>query len=271
MTASTRAILKLISEADRRLAVDAVVQTLSGPGGLPRRDLRGAIRQLVDSGELGYRYELGQSFLVRSFNRPVSVSRRITLAPPGHRVRSVPPGITVTLAAGAAFGDGQHPTTRLALQAIDAALADNPTLVTDTGAGVLDLGTGSGVLVIAAVLLGMPGGLGLDIDPCALSEAGRNVALNGLDRKIQIQDVPIDSRLDRFSMITANLRLPTLEKSSVHIAAGVEPGGVLIVSGIKAEETATLVKTYTELEMKALRDWNEKGWATVLMQKKPAF
>ncbi len=267
MTESIRAILKLISESGRRLAVDAVVQTLSGPGGFPRRELRRAIRQLVDSGELGYSYELGQSFLVRSFNRPVSVSRRIMLAPPGRRVRSLPPAITVTLAAGAAFGDGQHPTTRMALKAIDTALSENPGLVTDPGAGILDLGTGSGVLVIAAVLLGMPGGKGVDIDPCALVEAERNVAMNGLQWKIQIQDTSIESQPDRFSMITANLRLPTLEQYSVSIAGGVEPGGVLIVSGIKTEEIATLVKTYTELEMKALRDWNEKGWATVLMEK----
>ncbi len=267
MTESIRAILKLISESDRRLAVDAVVKALSGPGGFLRRELHRAIRQLVESGELGYSYELGQSFLVRSFNRPVLVSRRITLVPPGHRVRSDSPGITVTLAAGAAFGDGQHPTTRMALQAIDTALAENPVLVADPGAGVLDLGTGSGVLVIAAVLLGVPSGLGLDIDPCALAEAGRNVALNSLERKIQIKDDPLDSNQDQFSIITANLRLPTLEKYSVHIAGGVKPGGVLIVSGIKTEELAAVEKTYSEQGVKKLRVWNEKGWAAILMQK----
>jgi ribosomal protein L11 methylase PrmA len=176
----------------------------------------------------------------------------------------------VTLAAGAAFGDGQHPTTRMALVAIDTALAENPMLVTDPGAGVLDLGTGSGVLVIAAVLLGMPGGLGLDSDPCALAEAGRNVALNGLQRKIQIQDAPLDSQPDRFSMVAANLRLPTLEKYSIPIAAGIQSGGVLIVSGIKTEEQAATEKTYSGQGLKTLRTWNEKGWAAVLMEKKRA-
>ncbi|MCP3950658.1 MAG: methyltransferase domain-containing protein [Desulfobacterales bacterium] len=263
----SKAILNLVSESDRRLAVDAVVQTLSGPGGFPRRELRLAIRKLVDSGELGYSYELGQSFLINSFNRPVSVSPRITLAPPGHRVRSVPPEITVTLAAGAAFGDGQHPTTRMALQAIDTALAENPQLVTDPGAGVLDLGTGSGVLVIAAVLLGIPGGRGVDIDPCALSEARRNVDLNGLRKKIVIENTPVESQPDRFSMITANLRLPTLDQYSHPIARRVEPGGILIVSGIKTDEQAAIEKTYAGRGLKTLRVWNEKGWRAVMMQK----
>ena len=267
MTGPSKAILKFIWESDRRLAVDAVVQSLSGPKGFRRRELRGAIRQLVETGEIGYRYELGQSFLVRSFNRPVSVSRRITLAPPGHRDRSVPPAITVTLAAGAAFGDGQHPTTRMALQAIDTALAENPGSVSEPGARVLDLGTGSGVLVIAAVLLGIPGGLGLDNDPCSLAEADRNVALNGLQRKVRIKDAPFESQSDRFSLITANLRLPTLETYSVQIAGGVEPGGRLIVSGIKTEEQAALLKTYTKLEMKKVKAWDEKGWAAILMEK----
>ena len=267
MTETIRAILKLISESDRRLAVDAVVQTLSRSGGFPRRELRGAIRQLVDSGELGYSYELGQSFLVRSFNHPVSVSPRITLAPPGHQLQSAPQGITVTLAAGAAFGDGQHPTTRMALQAIDTALAENPELVTDPGAGVLDLGTGSGVLVIAAVLLGMPGGLGLDIDPCALVDAGRNVALNGLQRKIQVKNTPIESTPGRFYLVTANLRLPTLEKFSSQITGNVEPGGLLILSGIKTEEQAVAEKTYAALAFHKLQAWQEKGWAAILMQK----
>ena len=263
----SKVILNLISESDRRMAVDAVVRTLSSPGGFPRRELRRAIRKLVDTGELGYSYELGQSFLVNSFNRPVSVSPRITLAPPGHRVRSVPPEITVTLAAGAAFGDGQHPTTRMALQAIDTALAENPELFTDPGAGVLDLGTGSGVLVIAAVLLGMPGGLGLDIDPCALVEAGRNVALNGLQRKIQVKNTPIESTPGRFYLVTANLRLPTLEKFSSQITGNVEPGGLLILSGIKTEEQAVAEKTYAALAFHKLQAWQEKGWAAILMQK----
>ena len=267
MTESIRAILKLISESDRRLAVDAVVQALSGPGGYPRRELRNAIRKLVEAGELSYSYELGNSFLERSFNRPIQVSKRIILTPPGHRVRPDPPAVTVRLAPGAAFGYGQHPTTRMALQAVDTALEVDPGRVDSSSRRVLDLGTGSGVLIIAAVLLGMQGGLGLDIDPCALAEAGRNVVLNGLQRKIQIKDTPIDSQMDRFSMITANLRLPTLEKFSSQMAGDVEPGGMLIVSGIKTEEQAAAEKTYTALAFNKLRAWQEKGWAAILMKK----
>lgn len=267
MTGPANAIMMVISEAARRIPADAVVRHLAGTGLYTRRELRTAIRRLLESGELSYSYELGNSFLERSFNRPIQISRRIILAPPGHRVRSDPAAVTVRLAPGAAFGYGQHPTTRMALEAVDAALEGNPGLAGSSQNGILDLGTGSGVLIIAAVLLGMPGGLGVDSDPCALAEAGGNVALNGLQRKIQIKDVPLDSRPERFAMITANLRLPTLEKYSTHIAGGVKSGGVLVVSGIKTEERAEIEKTYAGRGLNNLQVWNEKGWAAILMQK----
>ena len=109
MTTPTTAILKLISESARRLAVDTVVQTLSGSDGFERRELRQAIRKLLESGELCYSYELGNSFLVPSFNRPVSVSERVTLVPPGHKVEPKPPEVTVTLAPGHSARATRHP------------------------------------------------------------------------------------------------------------------------------------------------------------------
>ena len=262
-----KAILKLIDGSARRLAVDAVVHALSGSGGIPRRTLRKAIRHLVEAGEIGYTYELGNSFLERSFNRPIQVTPRIILTPPGHRVRPAPPQVAVRLAPGAAFGYGQHPTTRMALEAVDTALDMDPGRAVPSGRGVLDLGTGSGVLIIAAVMLGMPGGLGLDVDPCALAEAGRNVALNGLQPKIRIADTPIESHRGRYSLVTANLRLPTLEKHRVQISGMIESGGMLIVSGIKTEERASLLDAYAGQSFQTLETWGEKGWAAILMRK----
>ena len=267
MTSPTAAIRKLISEATGRLAVDAVLQALSGPDGFTRRELRQATRQLVEAGELGYSYELGNSFLERSFNRPIQVTPRIILTPPGHRVRPDPPKIAVRLDPGAAFGYGHHPTTRMALAAVDTALSMDPGGLAAFSRGVLDLGTGSGVLVIAAVMLGVPGGLGLDVDPCALAEARRNVTLNGLQQEIRIADTPLESQPDLFSMVTANLRWPTLEKYSVQIVGRVEPAGFLILSGIKTGEQAQLTETYTKQAMQTMKAWNEKGWAAILMQK----
>jgi len=268
VTDPEKAILKLISESDYRIPADEIYQHLRKCGNYRRGELRGAIRRLLDCGELSYSYELGQSFLERSFNRPIQVTPRITLAPPGHAVKTDHTGVTIRLAPGAAFGYGQHPTTRMALAAIDQALVLKPAGDANRQSRVLDLGTGSGVLAIAAVKLGFSAGLGLDIDPCALSEAHKNVDLNGLAAKIQIKNLPLDSVPGQYALITANLRLPTLIEYRDAIIGGLLPAGLLIVSGIKSDERTNLSDQYSRLEMKVLRHWNEKGWAALLMQKK---
>jgi len=155
VTKPEKAILKLISESDCRMPADEIYQHLCSRGRYRRRELRVAMRRLLESGELSYSYELGQSFLDRSFNRPIQVTPNITLAPPGHAVAAHQSGVTVRLAPGAAFGYGQHPTTRMALAAIDQACTLEPALLQRAPGRILDLGTGSGVLVIAAVKMGL--------------------------------------------------------------------------------------------------------------------
>lgn len=268
MTDPEKAILKLVSESDCRIPADEIYQHLCKRGSYRRRELRAAVRRLLDSGELSYSYELGQSFLERSFNRPIQVTPRITLAPTGHTVEADRTGVTVRLAPGAAFGYGQHPTTRMALAAVDQACTLEPAWLQSASSRILDIGTGSGVLVIAAVKLGLSTGLGLDIDPCALAEAEKNVIFNNLQPIIKIENLPLDSVPGQYHMITANLRLPTLVEYRESIAGGILPGGMLIISGIKTAEQSTLLEHYARLEMKKLQDWSEKGWAAVLMQKK---
>lgn len=271
MTEPEKAILKLISESDCRIPADEIYQHFSKSGSYSRRELRAAIRSLLDAGEISYSYELGQSFLERSFNRPIQVTPRITLAPPGHAEAAEHCAVTVRLAPGAAFGYGQHPTTRMALAAIDQACQLESAFLQSTPSRILDLGTGSGVLIIAAVKLGLSSGLGLDIDPCALAEAEQNVILNNLQTEIEIQNIPLDAVPGQYQMITANLRLPTLVEYRESIAGGILPGGLLIISGIKTEELATIEEYYTALEMKRLQVWSEKGWSALLMQKKSGF
>lgn len=267
MSEPEKAILRLISESDYRIPADEIYHHLCQSGRYRRREVRAAIRSLLDSGELNYTYELGQSFLERSFNRPIQVTPKITLAPPGHAIAAKLSEVTVRLAPGAAFGYGQHPTTRMALAAVDKACTLESALLQNGPSRVLDIGTGSGVLIIAAVKLGLSSGLGLDIDPCALAEAEQNVTLNNLQSKIQIKNIPLDSVPGRYQMITANLRLPTLVEHRASIVAGVLPGGMLIISGIKTEELSNLMEHYTSAEVKKLQVWSEKGWSALLMQK----
>jgi ribosomal protein L11 methyltransferase len=266
-TALMQAVEAFVAAASQRTTTEAVLRHFTAQKGMAPGQVRAAIRRLVDTGELCYSYELGCSFLQPSFNRPKKVSGRVVLTPPMHADKTVWPEVLVRLSPGAAFGYGQHPTTRLALRAIETAIDKWPDFLLRPDSSVLDIGTGSGVLVITAVLMGVRQGTGIDIDPCSLAEAETNVNLNGLRRKIRVTDTPLDRQHGSFSMITANLRYPTLSRISTGVGRRIKKQGVLIVSGIKAGELINLVETYQRLDFKAVREWHEKGWAGILLQK----
>jgi len=262
-----KAIAMFVSRSPRRTTTESIVRHFAVQKGLAPGQIRTAIRKLVDSGELCYSYELGCSFLQPSFNRPQKVSDRVVLTPPNRADKTIWPEVLVKLAPGAAFGYGQHPTTRLALKAIETAIDKWPEFLMNPESRILDIGTGSGVLVIAAVLMGVKRGAGIDIDSCSIAEAGKNVSLNGLGHRIIVDDTPFDTQSGLFSMVTANLRYPTLHRISTGVARRIRSQGVFIVSGIKTDELVKLAKTYRGLGFKTEQKWTEKGWAAMLMQK----
>ncbi|MBI5580757.1 MAG: 50S ribosomal protein L11 methyltransferase [Deltaproteobacteria bacterium] len=258
-------MLKFI--ADRRQTPADILKALSHPPVFPKTSVQDAIRELVAAGALTYTTEYGRSFLEPSFDRPVRVSERIVLAPPD---RDVPPGlgdIVVRLRSGAAFGVGRHPTTRLALRGIEFALSRSGAARTRAGSSVLDIGTGSGVLAIAAVKLGIENGVGLDIDPCAVTEAAQNVSLNGLAGRIEISDRGLDRIEGVFSLVVANLRLPTLERLARAIAALTMPGGALVVSGVQYAEQAAVVAIYGRQRFECAWSVAEDRWMGLVLNK----
>jgi ribosomal protein L11 methyltransferase len=221
------------------------------------------IRELVGAGEIAYALEHGRTVLEPSFDRPVSVSARITLAPPGKSGKPAA-GVLVRLAAGAAFGAGRHPTTRLALRGIDAAL--QPERVRP-GGRVLDVGTGTGVLAIAAVALGMEGGLGIDLDPCAVAEARHNIRLNGMQDSIRVSDQPLEQVGERFALVAANLRSPSLVRLGDTLGARLGTPGGLVVSGMRAEERGAVLTALAGRGLEAVWSEEEGGWAAAVLEK----
>jgi ribosomal protein L11 methyltransferase len=258
-------VLSLI--AGRRQTPADVLKALSHPPAFAKTSVQEAIRELVAAGALTYTAEHGRTFLEPSFDRPVRVSERIVLSPPD---RDVPPGpgdIVVRLRPGAAFGVGRHPTTRLALRGIEFALCREAAARRCAGSRVLDIGTGSGVLAIAAVKLGIENGVGLDIDPCAVAEAAQNVSLNGLAGCIEISDRGLEGLEGLFSLVVANLRLPTLVRLAAAIAALTMPGGALVVSGVQQEEQAAVVAACGRQRFECSWSIAEDRWVGLVLNK----
>ena len=179
-----KAILQNVAASSARLTPQYLEKTIMEIHGLDKLRARAVIKDLVTRGQLEYSYEFGSTYLVPSFNKPVRISAHVVVQPPGHRYRPAPDDVVIQIKPGAAFGGGRHPTTRLSVNAIEYVLKTaSPDGLRRRGS-VLDIGTGSGILAIAAVCLGIQKGLGIDIDPCAISEARENIALNNLESRI---------------------------------------------------------------------------------------
>jgi len=233
---------------------------------LPKKIFNRYIKKLIENGELVYTYEFGCSFLEPSFEKPVRISDYIVVKPEKTSFPAEKDDIVITLQKGASFGSGRHPSTRLAVKAMESILM--PMKTEDNGHRIaLDIGTGSGILAIASVLMGMKKAIGLDIDPCSISEAKQNVHLNKLTGKVMIDSNPFESINKTFFLILANLRLPTLADIYASISDSLEEGGFAVFSGLKTEETDPIVNLYKKRNIRSINTFTEKGWASIVLHK----
>jgi ribosomal protein L11 methyltransferase len=173
-----------------------------------------AVEELADQ-DWGEAWKKGLEPLVigRAFVRPSWISAE------------TPPGMAeIVLDPGMAFGTGTHPTTSLCLAALSDLLATRP------GARVLDVGTGSGLLAIAARKLGAGAVAGNDNDPIAVRVARENAALNGVELELNERDV--GGQRGPFDLVLANILANTLVELAPALAAQLAPGGVVLLSGI---------------------------------------
>ena len=256
-----REALSCVNASKKKLTPVELEKRLSRRLSMDRNDFKTVIRRLVSERELMYTYHFGCSFLEKSFNRPTRISRRVVLTPGNMFYRAGFRDVVIHIQQGAAFGSGDHPTTRLAVQGIEAAVLDTRCLKKEKGTRALDIGTGSGVLAITAVLLGVETAMGIDIDPCARAEAGNNIRLNQLEHRITIHDHPIQDIHEKFTLITANLRYPTLKRLSSQMAHMTEKEGAVVVSGMKTEEVPDLLKEFTQNRFRCVWKSFEKDWA----------
>jgi ribosomal protein L11 methyltransferase len=263
-------IYQTVVEANRKMTPGDVEKAVSRTAGVDRERVRLAIRDLVGLGELSYTYVYGTSFLERSFDRPVRLSKRIVIKPPQTPYKPRPGEVVVDIAGGAAFGNGAHPTTSLALRALDSIFGDNHYIERKATLKGLDVGTGTGILAIALAKLGVREVVGIDIDPCAVSEATHNVSLNGVAEKVTIANTPLEELTTHFSVTVANLYYATLRRLSSTIAERIQEDGLLVLSGFTELATKNVGKAFSEHGLRLLQEETEHGWASMTLRKSAA-
>jgi ribosomal protein L11 methyltransferase len=194
---------------------------------------------------------------------PISVGR-ITVAPPWRvepRVPSPESRITIVIVPSMGFGTGHHATTRLCLAALQT--------IDLTGAFVLDVGTGSGVLAIAAVQLGAIRALGLDDDPDAIQSAVDNLVLNPAPHPSQTVTFAVGDLmtmdLPLADVVTANLTGGLLIRAATRLQQALKSGGALIASGLLVGERDEVLRAFAGLDI--VSEAEEEGWITFTARK----
>lgn len=167
--------------------------------------------------------------------RPLRVGRRLVIVPVWEEPPEVEPdAVVIRLNPGMAFGTGLHPTTRLALRLLEEAVRP--------GVRVLDVGTGSGILAIAAALLGAHHVVATDVDPQAVVAARQNIRENRVEDRVEVREGSLPEGVS-FDLVLVNI-LPhvILNLLDQGLWENVRPGGDLILSGIvEPRETDVLL------------------------------
>lgn len=262
-----KTIAEQVAASVFKITPQQLAKNIAQAYGLDKPRTKALLKDLVVQGELEYAYEFGTTYLVPSYDKPVRISAHVVLTPPGHHYRRAPDDVIIQIKPGAAFGNGRHPTTRLSVKGIEFILKRVRPDWLNKDCAVLDIGTGSGVLAIVAVCLGIKKGIGIDIDPCALAEARENIALNNYQNRLTISDVEIDAINASFSMVVANLRYPSLKKLYRQVARLTDACGWAVLSGFRRYERQDLLDLYTAGDFQCIWDADALGWSAAVLKK----
>ncbi|NTV51036.1 MAG: 50S ribosomal protein L11 methyltransferase [Geobacteraceae bacterium] len=193
--------------------------------------------------------------------KPLRVGKRLLIVPTWEESMQLPGDLVIRIDPGMAFGTGGHETTRLCLEMLEGVMEGGPLL---TVPSLLDLGTGSGILAMAASLLGAGRILALDIDPDAIVVARENITLNQLSDQIECGTVPLESLNESFDIILANILAEELVRLAPYLAERLQPGGTLILSGILAEKEPLVRQGFASQPLKYIQTASAGEWVAIL-------
>jgi ribosomal protein L11 methyltransferase len=184
------------------------------------------------------------------------VGRRLIIRPTWLEHQAQPDEVVIALDPGMAFGTGLHPTTRLCLAALER-LADEGRL---RGARVLDVGSGSGILSVAAGLLGAAAVTAVDVDPLAVETTQANALRNGLGSRIEARRGSVPEPAAGFEIVLANLIASLLVELAPALRRTLQVGGRLIAGGIFVDREAEVGAALAGAGLRVDERWAETDW-----------
>ena len=196
----------------------------------------------------------------RAASRPFSVGRTFWIDP-GEPGRAAPPAgrLALRVPASRAFGTGGHESTRLALRVLEEEV--------DADSSVLDAGTGSGILALAAAALGARRAVGFDVDSDAVFVARDNLRRHDFGGRVRLFAGGIEAADGRFSIVVANMLPEELSPILAALAARVVPGGKLVISGIPADQESRMATRARGRRFRLASRLRENSWSCLCLSR----
>jgi ribosomal protein L11 methyltransferase len=196
----------------------------------------------------------------RKHYKTLKVGNRLIIKPAWEDYEAMAGQVVIELDPGMAFGTGQHATTRLCLLAFETYLRPGMT--------VLDLGTGSGILAIAAAKLEASSVLALDINPAVVVIARGNIEANGVAGVVTVEQgtLPRGTEGEIFDLVAVNITADVIEELSHPLASCLEPKGILIASGFAEERFEGVIERLGQAGIKTMEVLAEEQWRTIVAQ-----
>ena len=184
---------------------------------------------------------------------------RVVIVPSWVAHEARPDDAVVVLDPGMAFGTGLHPTTRACLELLQR--------VDPMPGRVLDVGSGSGVLALAALRLGAGSAVGYDTDVVAVEAARANAERNGLGERLEVRHGSLpDSAGELFPLVVANLVAALLVDLAPRLAAHLEPGGTLLAAGIVSARADEVVSALAAAALTVVERRDDGEWVTLRLE-----
>lgn len=198
----------------------------------------------------------------KKYFKPMKVTNRITIVPSWEQYQKTSQDeLIITIDPGMAFGTGTHPTTILSLQALEKVIQPNDL--------VMDVGIGSGILSIAAVLLGAKHVYGYDLDEVAVSSSKRNRDSNQLENEITIKQNDLLKNVDkRANIIVSNILADILLRLVDDAWNNLEDDGYFITSGIIEAKQQVIIDKLLDTGFEVIETNQYENWVSIIAQKK---
>jgi ribosomal protein L11 methyltransferase len=199
------------------------------------------------------------------------IGRRLVIKPTWEACAAQPDDVIIELDPGMAFGTGTHPTSRLCLETLERIFFREAPF-TDADASppseLLDVGTGSGILAIAAAKFGADRVTAIDIDPDAVAVAQQNLELNRVQGVVAVSAMPLGEVAGTFAVVVANILAEELVRMGSELVGKLKRDGFLVLSGILTEKEGIVLEGFARFPLVLVETTREAEWSCITYRRK---